>query len=224
MKLSAFAYFLAIASAALASAANAQLAAFSDRATFIGAAGAVMTEGFDGVAADTSFTNNTLSFTGFRLRADDVSGFAAVFNFVDVPALAGGAITPANFDVDGTTLLTLGVNTGVSVTFTFNRPITAVGFDTRRMQNLGDHVEIAVSGTTQSPPVLPLFVGYVSATPFTTLTFNRHALATVGDSFSVDNLTFSSSAAVPEPASWAMLIAGFGLVGAMARRRRERLA
>lgn len=29
-----------------------------------------------------------------------------------------------------------------------------------------------------------------------------------------------SPAAVPEPASWAMLIAGFGLVGAMARRRR----
>ena len=30
--------------------------------------------------------------------------------------------------------------------------------------------------------------------------------------------------AVPEPASWAMLIAGFGLVGAMARRRRAKLA
>lgn len=31
-------------------------------------------------------------------------------------------------------------------------------------------------------------------------------------------------AAVPEPASWAMLIAGFGLVGAVARRRREAIA
>jgi PEP-CTERM motif len=30
--------------------------------------------------------------------------------------------------------------------------------------------------------------------------------------------------AVPEPASWALLIAGFGLVGAMARRRRLALA
>lgn len=35
----------------------------------------------------------------------------------------------------------------------------------------------------------------------------------------VDNLVVSS-AAVPEPASWAMLITGFGLVGAAARRRR----
>jgi hypothetical protein len=30
----------------------------------------------------------------------------------------------------------------------------------------------------------------------------------------------SFSAGVPEPASWAMMIAGFGLVGAAARRRR----
>jgi hypothetical protein len=37
-----------------------------------------------------------------------------------------------------------------------------------------------------------------------------------------DDITFGSSTpgAVPEPASWAMLIAGFGLVGAAARRRR----
>lgn len=33
-------------------------------------------------------------------------------------------------------------------------------------------------------------------------------------------LTFGTSGVVPEPATWAMLIAGFGLVGAAARRRR----
>ncbi|OYQ37903.1 hypothetical protein CHU93_00270 [Sandarakinorhabdus cyanobacteriorum] len=33
----------------------------------------------------------------------------------------------------------------------------------------------------------------------------------------------SKVGAVPEPSSWAMLIAGFGLVGAVARRRRERV-
>lgn len=35
--------------------------------------------------------------------------------------------------------------------------------------------------------------------------------------FEVDNVTFS--AAVPEPATWAMMILGFGLVGASMRRR-----
>jgi len=34
-------------------------------------------------------------------------------------------------------------------------------------------------------------------------------------------LTAGTSGVVPEPASWAMLIAGFGLVGASARRRRQ---
>jgi hypothetical protein len=40
----------------------------------------------------------------------------------------------------------------------------------------------------------------------------------------VSEVSFDGSpavAVVPEPASWAMLIAGFGLVGAVARRRRE---
>ena len=36
--------------------------------------------------------------------------------------------------------------------------------------------------------------------------------------------TWVEAGAVPEPASWAMLIAGFGLVGAMARRRRPAMA
>ncbi|MFZ4690689.1 MAG: PEPxxWA-CTERM sorting domain-containing protein [Polymorphobacter sp.] len=36
--------------------------------------------------------------------------------------------------------------------------------------------------------------------------------------------TFDATGAVPEPASWAMLIAGFGLTGAAARRRRRMVA
>ena len=42
---------------------------------------------------------------------------------------------------------------------------------------------------------------------------------------SLDSFTITDYAgAVPEPASWAMLIAGFGLVGAVNRRRRSTLA
>ena len=39
------------------------------------------------------------------------------------------------------------------------------------------------------------------------------------NSFEFDNI--AASAAVPEPATWAMLIAGFGMVGFSARRRRS---
>ena len=43
--------------------------------------------------------------------------------------------------------------------------------------------------------------------------------ATGGDNYYALS-QFEAYGAVPEPASWAMLIAGFGLVGAMSRRRR----
>lgn len=46
-----------------------------------------------------------------------------------------------------------------------------------------------------------------------------------GGGFELDNVTVGTAAAtVPEPASWAMLIAGFGLVGAGMRRRRSVIA
>ena len=45
-----------------------------------------------------------------------------------------------------------------------------------------------------------------------------------GYEVAIDNIAYDLSpltAGVPEPASWAMLITGFGLTGAMARRRRQ---
>lgn len=43
------------------------------------------------------------------------------------------------------------------------------------------------------------------------------------ESWGIDNFSMSAQA-VPEPASWAMLIAGFGLTGAAMRRRRTAIA
>lgn len=45
-----------------------------------------------------------------------------------------------------------------------------------------------------------------------------------GAGYQSDNHTFANSAVIPEPASWAMLIAGFGMVGALKRRRRSHSA
>lgn len=44
-------------------------------------------------------------------------------------------------------------------------------------------------------------------------------LQPTGTSVNIDNLQFTTSAAVPEPATWAMLLFGFGLMGAALRSR-----
>jgi hypothetical protein len=56
--------------------------------------------------------------------------------------------------------------------------------------------------------------------------FRINDIQGLNSSTDYEKLVFTSSggAVVPEPASWAMLIAGFGLVGAVARRRRAATA
>ncbi len=46
----------------------------------------------------------------------------------------------------------------------------------------------------------------------------------VGAVFDDFKFSFSAGAAVPEPATWAMMIAGFGLIGGALRNKRQRLA
>lgn len=61
-------------------------------------------------------------------------------------------------------------------------------------------------------------LGYVqSADRFYAINLGTGALSQVGKT---DRALFALTADVPEPASWAMMIAGFGLVGAASRRNR----
>jgi hypothetical protein len=59
----------------------------------------------------------------------------------------------------------------------------------------------------------------------TTYSLRFTGLETADATVFIDNVTLSVAPAnVPEPASWALLIAGFGLTGAAMRRRRRALA
>ncbi len=60
------------------------------------------------------------------------------------------------------------------------------------------------------------FVNFLSSTPFDTIEFHQ-----TGGGFEFDNLTVGG--AVPEPASWAMMLAGFGAMGTVMRRRKVKL-
>jgi len=59
---------------------------------------------------------------------------------------------------------------------------------------------------------------FLAGGPSTTITFTTNGTAQNVFGPALDNV---SAVAVPEPAAWAMMLAGFGLVGG-AMRRRER--
>lgn len=69
--------------------------------------------------------------------------------------------------------------------------------------------------------VTALFNGLDNGTNY--LDFNRYVpqYYTGAGYFELDGVSLSYISAVPEPASWAMMIAGFGLSGAMLRRHRR---
>jgi len=83
--------------------------------------------------------------------------------------------------------------------------ILACSTDTLSSGCTSDGFGFAPAGLVAPPPLFfsgPAYGGYFS------------------DSYNAANWSISSvGGAVPEPSSWAMLIAGFGLVGAVARRR-----
>lgn len=187
---------LSISALTLAGSAAAQTTQYTDRAAFLAAAGAVTTETFSS-ATPTGFTVSTSASPSF---ANVASGILSV-------------------NIEGTT-----ANPG-TLTFTFAAPTFAFGADFSSLNNGSPRTYVTVGGTTFNPlPLEPAFLGFVSQTAFTTVTFLNPRTNGSNDSFTVDNLAFSAAApvaaAVPEPASWAMMIGGFGMVGGAARRRR----
>ena len=65
-------------------------------------------------------------------------------------------------------------------------------------------------------PTEPRFIGFTGFTGFGVVAFGNDGLT--------DIIDFSTDATIPEPATWALMIGGFLMVGAMARRRRSVLA
>lgn len=202
---------LAIVTLTAAVPATAALTTYTDRASFLAAAGPVTTETFNSAAEEASFQTSPVVFGPLSVQG---YGDQLDRHFVDIPPSQF-----PEFNSDGTTNLSAFVTIGGGLVFTFASPITAWGADFAALQNDIFRTIIIAGGVTLTPPVkagnVRSFYGFVSDVAFTTVTF----AGSTGDGFSIDNVSFGG-AAVPEPASWAMLIAGFALVGATARRRR----
>ncbi len=103
--------------------------------------------------------------------------------------------------------------------------LTNLGYGGRIATGLGGAASFVTTATNSGTTALTFtdrFMGYFSGYVFTTrnpgnvLTDND-----LGQGYRLDSITAD---ALPEPSTWALLIGGFGLVGAMQRRRRASVA
>jgi len=109
--------------------------------------------------------------------------------------------------------------------FTFDAPINVFATDLIGLADVGTTTfSVALSNGDGSDLFVNLsqpggtknFVGIVSSVAFTTITFSG---TQVNDGVAYDRTQFAAGA-VPEPESYALIIAGLATVGAVARRRR----
>jgi hypothetical protein len=111
----------------------------------------------------------------------------------------------------------------------FANPTYAFGFYATDVSDLGAALTVTfndgasgsyqVTSVSGRPTGSLLFFGVTSDDAISSVSFKG---AKVTDGFGFDDLTIGTTAAVPEPATWAMFISGFGLIGGAMRRREKR--
>jgi hypothetical protein len=192
---------------------------------------------------------STESFEGFRVGTGaplnlEFTGSAGTLN----ATLTGtGSVQRAprsaptgtgQFAVDGNNYYFID---GTAFTVTFASPIAAFGFYGADLEDLR-RINVTLNYAAGGSAVYNLrdvfgdypgaflasgsvhFLGFIDkANPFSSVVFSGAGAA--GDFLAFDLMTIGDSKQVitpgiPEPATWAMLITGFGLVGFAARRRR----
>ena len=204
---------LAGAALAVALPAAAAVTTYTDRTTFNTATSPTLFENFNGFDADTSFATSPVTASYLTVSASP--GASSIYNKIDVaPHVTGES------DVDGTPSINALTQAGISVFLTFNQALSAFGADFRALQDNEFRTAIFINGFEVDPTVTSgnqtRFLGFASDTPFTSIEFR----GIQNDAFGIDN-TAAATGGVPEPATWALMLGGFGLAGAALRSRRR---
>lgn len=203
---------------AIAGSASAATTTYTDRTTFNAAASPSLFEDFNGFASDAYFTSSAVVAGFMTLSTSPGINTSFGNNRIDVPPY--GTILA---DVDGSAALNVFTHDGASVFLTFSQALRGWGADFRGFNDSEIRTQVFLDGLEVSTAMTvgdtTRFIGFVSDTAFTTLEFR----GIVNDVFGVDNVA-GAVAAVPEPATWALMIGGFGLAGASLRRRKAMVA
>ena len=196
-------------------------AAIAATALIAGPASAAITFSFDPGAPSPSFGYTVID------EFNDASGISAGANFqIKTPPADGSGAPPANSNPAGTSYLS--VLGGGSATYLFGGGVHSFQFDWGSIDSYntltifsttGDLVVVPggnfpnlANGNQASPGTNGLFTVVGTAGEL----FTGFTAASSQNSFELDNLAVG----IPEPATWAMMIMGFGGVGALVRRRR----
>lgn len=202
-----------VVSAALAAPAAAAVTTYASETAFNGAVGATSLETFNSVVGEPSFQTAPVVVGDLTL-----TGYGQQFNrnYIDQPPHQYSM-----FNIDGTTNVNAVTLTNSGFTITFASAIRAFGATFAGLQNDALRTNIIVDGETIAPPILAgeviSFFGFTSTNAFTQVTFV--GASGLSDGFGMDNVRYELAGGVPEPATWALMIGGFGLAGASLRRR-----
>jgi hypothetical protein len=184
---------------------------YTSEAAFLAAAGGGLS--FESFESPLSVTSTVVNFSGGSFGCS-ASGYCPGFFGVRT-----------GFASDG--VQTVYFATPSSATFTFNSPITAFGVDMIGPGTAGA-TDITINWVNGSSQIYTgitgsgydvWFSGVIDSTPFISVTFSGTA---ADDGIDFDRLRFTG--AVPEPETYAMLLAGLGLLGFIGRRRRQQAA
>jgi hypothetical protein len=198
--------------AASASSGHALVTVYTSAASFSAAVTGVTTHGFNGIAIP--LPNN---FLGGPQTVDGVT-FSSSGNTFTLPTGYAGTAYGAQF-FSGQSPSGLGpANVSATLAGTFaiaftygaynsppNAPVTIT-------LSTGD---VVVQNQSATPGLVTTFTGFVSSTPITSVSFSSNSGV-------FDVVNFMLTSPVPEAPTWALLLAGTGLIGGLARKRSAR--
>lgn len=192
----------------LASPANAALVIFTDETAFNNAAGPTLLEDFNSVG-----TNTPLNAT--PVVVGDIS-ITQTGNTNNAPQNFVGPDGGGGFQVNGSSRISGRITDGGSIFLDFNAGLTSFAAIFNEVNDTTPRSILVIDGMEVAP--VDGFFGVISDTVFSTVEFR--ALDGVDEGFALDDVRYGV-AAVPEPATWAFMILGFGAIGGAMRRQRK---